>query len=1072
MRFTDLPQLENNFLTTGNNGEYTFRKIAIPVPGESVTLEAVSCTPAHRNNYFFTSEHPKERILLHFTAGNIRSDMGALTRQGFHVSVPFVIGRNGTIYQLYSSKCWSGNIGKGVGNTNNEQDKRTIGIEISNYAFLTEKDGNLETIYSRLKDAEGRVGPVDIYCSLSEREAYQELTTPFRDQKYYATFANEQYQSLIILIRYLTAQHNIPRQFLPEAKRYLTTNEVLNFHGIVSHVNYRPSGKWDIGPAFDWNRVIGGVQAASFRPAVIAGINRDIMDDTSTFAPAAATTAIEGDVMNDTATIHSEDELVALHPGEKGIEIENNEYEDIDSTVLLEATSGKPAKLYALIVGIDDYRADIILEEGVRFPKLSGCVKDAAKIENYLKTETAFEDHIKFIKNANASKEAVTGEFTAHLGKAGKGDTVLFYYSGHGAQEWADEEVWTTESDGRLECIACYYDEQTKDNFLLSDKELRFLIKKVSDTGAHVVMLFDCCHSGDNTRNGSFVQAAFQNVVEKRIPFSFKKRNWDQFIFSKEWSREKLMQTGIAAALPEGLHVQIAACESDESAVEVNGEGVFTKALIGTLQAAGGDITYQALRSRVRQYLRNIYEQKPRIYVVNGNQNLLYSSFLHQSFAGSNLAFGDVLYNANTGWQLSLGAIHGIGENAKSIKILDAENDNKEYAGTITTVKADISLLQVENDQLLDKAKVYKGYVENLLCSNLRINVKTMDGTPEVQETLLQQLIDPVNNFLKLEEAEPQYTICNNNGLFSIAHPGDEYRPLTEQVAANPENAIVIVNYIKQIARWEHLRNLINKQAGGKLTGNEIAVTINTIKAGTKQNLPVIKDTILIEYEKVEDEWKAEIEIELKNTTSTPLYCAAIYLTYNFGAINNLAPGMVAYIEPGKPVTLEYEGSQAIPFFMNEEVEWYNWKEQTEYLKLIISTEEIDVASLSLDSLPSPIIPGNRGTGTNKGLGSGKNNTGKISGWGTQTIVLQLPNPQFNNVNPDKLETMLKDPLTADSALGIYFDATVGENQQSVYQLKSSIQLRSGDKELLSTKLLALVNLWLRKKGITGMKRP
>jgi len=58
---------------------------------------------------------------------------------------------------------------------------------------------------------------------------------------------------LISLLRYLTAQYNIPRTFLPENKRHITgtESELPNFKGITSHVNYRTSGKWDIGPAFD-----------------------------------------------------------------------------------------------------------------------------------------------------------------------------------------------------------------------------------------------------------------------------------------------------------------------------------------------------------------------------------------------------------------------------------------------------------------------------------------------------------------------------------------------------------------------------------------------------------------------------------------------------------------------------------------------------------------------------------------------------------------------------------------------------------------------------------------------------
>lgn len=268
MQCSSLFKLEDNLLSTGNNGEYVLNRINVPVKGEDLFLTGMLTTPVKRSKYYYAVVHPKQRIVLHFTAGHIRSDLAALTRDNYHVSVPFVIGRNGMIYQLFSSKYWSGHIGKGLGNegTGNAQDKCTIGIELSNYGYLTERDGNLETYYSRQKDAAGREGPADVYCALSEQDAYYKTVQPFRQQHFFAAYTDQQMESLIILLRYLTAQYNIPRDFLPEPQRYQVIQEVLSFKGIVSHINYRPTGKWDIGPAFEWDKLIAGVQALAFTP--------------------------------------------------------------------------------------------------------------------------------------------------------------------------------------------------------------------------------------------------------------------------------------------------------------------------------------------------------------------------------------------------------------------------------------------------------------------------------------------------------------------------------------------------------------------------------------------------------------------------------------------------------------------------------------------------------------------------------------------------------------------------------------------------------------------------------------
>src|SRR4051812_26987653 len=110
MTYTSLASLEQKFKGTAGNGQYSFTRFSIPVPKEGLKLEGILCVPKNRAGYYHKAEHPKERILLHFTAGNLASDIEALTQNKRHVSVPFVIARNGTIYQLFSSKYWSGNI--------------------------------------------------------------------------------------------------------------------------------------------------------------------------------------------------------------------------------------------------------------------------------------------------------------------------------------------------------------------------------------------------------------------------------------------------------------------------------------------------------------------------------------------------------------------------------------------------------------------------------------------------------------------------------------------------------------------------------------------------------------------------------------------------------------------------------------------------------------------------------------------------------------------------------------------------------------------------------------------------
>ncbi|GAA4274039.1 N-acetylmuramoyl-L-alanine amidase [Aquimarina gracilis] len=255
MKATSIANHEKTFFETGRDSdgkEFVLTNMTVPIKGTNQVMPYINCKSKNGDTSFFYQEkNTKTQIVLHYTAGYLKGDVAALSKPNNHVSTPFIIARNGKILNLWSSAYWSYHLGSGAigGNTNGS--KRTIAIEMSNIGFLKRIDNKLVTVYS----------DTDVYCDISEKQFYTKLESPYRGELYYARFTRRQYHSLQLLLRYLTAEYDIPREFLPEEKRYITgaENELVNFKGIVSHVNYRSSGKWDIGPAFDWKKVIENI---------------------------------------------------------------------------------------------------------------------------------------------------------------------------------------------------------------------------------------------------------------------------------------------------------------------------------------------------------------------------------------------------------------------------------------------------------------------------------------------------------------------------------------------------------------------------------------------------------------------------------------------------------------------------------------------------------------------------------------------------------------------------------------------------------------------------------------------
>jgi N-acetyl-anhydromuramyl-L-alanine amidase AmpD len=261
VKATSIPQHEASFRENGIDSSGTkfiltdeTVKINDALGGDITFVDCRKQVPD--TSFYFQDVVPKDQIVLHFTAGYLKGDIAQLTRQGVEVSVPFIIARSGLIYNPWASKFWSYHLGPGAIGGNMQMSQRSIAIEISNIGYLRRRsDGQLHTLYST----------DDVYCSESETAFYQKLPQPYRGEQYYARFTNVQYNSLLLLLRFLTKRYNIPRKFLPPDKRFLpfsSAAEATSFKGICSHVNYRPTGKWDIGPAFDWARLEKGLKMA------------------------------------------------------------------------------------------------------------------------------------------------------------------------------------------------------------------------------------------------------------------------------------------------------------------------------------------------------------------------------------------------------------------------------------------------------------------------------------------------------------------------------------------------------------------------------------------------------------------------------------------------------------------------------------------------------------------------------------------------------------------------------------------------------------------------------------------
>lgn len=164
----------------------------------------------------------------------------------------------------------------------------------------------------------------------------------------------------------------------------------------------------------------------------------------------------------------------------------------------------------ALLVGINQYDVEVPdgldIETDRHWRNLKGAVNDVQAVGAMLKRTFEFEDKdVTVLTDESASRAEILAHLDLHLVEnARRGDTVVFYFSGHGSQVHNEN---SHERDQLDETIVPADSKLGADD--IRDKELRLRFNRILDRGAQLVVVLDSCHSGSGARDleGSRVKA-------------------------------------------------------------------------------------------------------------------------------------------------------------------------------------------------------------------------------------------------------------------------------------------------------------------------------------------------------------------------------------------------------------------------------------------------------------------------------------------------------------------------------------------------------------------------------------
>jgi len=216
----------------------------------------------------------------------------------------------------------------------------------------------------------------------------------------------------------------------------------------------------------------------------------------------------------------------------------------------------------ALVIGINDYAP-----VGPGGPDLRGCVNDARDMANTLVILGYPPANIRFLTDAAATTANILSGIDWLLRRAVNGDSLVFYYSGHGSRV---ADTSGDETIDHLDEIICPHDIDFAARRYVTDDQLgaRF---RTAPAGANLEVILDSCHSGTGTKEFETGQpGAVARFIEPPLDHQF----YIDYLKESAKLRTVSLVTRDSVPSPPMRHVLWAACRSDQTSWETSIGGV------------------------------------------------------------------------------------------------------------------------------------------------------------------------------------------------------------------------------------------------------------------------------------------------------------------------------------------------------------------------------------------------------------------------------------------------------------------------------------------------------------------
>lgn len=255
----------------------------------------------------------------------------------------------------------------------------------------------------------------------------------------------------------------------------------------------------------------------------------------------------------------------------------------------------KPKKTaISLHIGIDQVDQSYY---GGYVPDLLGCVNDMNSMKAFAK-KRGYEPHT--LSNAQATKEAIRQKIVELGNQVEDGGILLISYAGHGTQLPNNNHALDdNEQDFKDETWVTY-------NGFLLDDEIYNCLSEIQGN-IRVVLMSDSCHSETMSRDFYIGRDIRSRMLPPDKTKQILKKNNQTANGLRSAIGGKRNNFNVAV-------LNLSACESDETAKEENGAGVFTSNIIEACEDLGRNGNYFSLMDEVREQVETTVEDQTPNY--------------------------------------------------------------------------------------------------------------------------------------------------------------------------------------------------------------------------------------------------------------------------------------------------------------------------------------------------------------------------------------------------------------------------------------------------------------------------